>query len=109
MVRVSSQKSPVGGAAVLRDLEKKFFASTSQQQTTYFNKACCQAKLGDTVKALDDLEKSLSLGFDDFSLLKSEPDFDAIRPDLERLMKKYKPKSLLQSIFGPILKQVDIR
>ena len=61
--RVSAQNSPVGGAPVLRDLERVTFPSVLQRQTAHYNIACCRAKLGQSVEALDALETALSLGF----------------------------------------------
>ena len=76
--RVSAQNSPVGGAPVLRDLERVTFPSVLQRQTAHYNIACCRAKLGQSVEALDALETALSLGFDDFQLVQREGDFSAI-------------------------------
>ena len=91
--RVSAQNSPVGGAPVLRDLEGVTFPSVLQRQTAHYNIACCRAKLGQSVEALDALETALSLGFDDFQLVQREGDFSAIRGDVDRLVARFKPRA----------------
>ena len=63
--RVSAQNSPVGGAPVLRDLERVTFPSVLQRQTAHYNIACCRAKLGQSVEALDALETFSSKGAKD--------------------------------------------
>lgn len=100
--RVSVKQSPINGATVPRDLEEVRFASRSQQQTTYFNIACVHAKLADEDKALEALEKSLVLGFDDFDLVSNEADFEFIKADAARLVDKYKPKSIFDILLSPL-------
>ena len=99
--RVSAQNSPVGGAPVLRDLERVTFPSVLQRQTAHYNIACCRAKLGQSVEALDALETALSLGFDDFQLVQREGDFSAIRGDVDRLVQRFKPKGLFKDVSFP--------
>ena len=99
--RVSAQNSPVGGAPVLRDLERVTFPSVLQRQTAHYNIACCRAKLGQSVEALDALETALSLGFDDFQLVQREGDFSAIRGDVDRLVARFKPKGLFKDVSFP--------
>merc|ERR1719327_852884 len=99
--RVSAQNSPVGGAPVLRDLERVTFPSVLQRQTAHYNIACCRAKLGQSVEALDALETALSLGFDDFQLVQREGDFSAIRGDVDRLVSRFKPKGLFKDVSFP--------
>ena len=99
--RVSAQNSPVGGAPVLRDLERVTFPSVLQRQTAHYNIACCRAKLGQSVEALDALETALSLGFDDFQLVQREGDFSAIRGDVDRLIQRFKPKGLFKDVSFP--------
>ena len=96
--RVSAQNSPVGGAPVLRDLERVTFPSVLQRQTAHYNIACCRAKLNQQVEALDALETALSLGFDDFQLVQREGDFSAIRGDVDRLVQRFKPKGLFKDV-----------
>ena len=99
--RVSAQNSPVGGAPVLRDLERVSFPSVLQRQTAHYNIACCRAKLGDATAALDALETALSLGFDDFQLVQREGDFSAIRGDVDRLVQRFRPKGLFKDVSFP--------
>ena len=99
--RVSAQNSPVGGAPVLRDLERVTFPSVLQRQTAHYNIACCRAKLGQSVEALDAHETALSLGFDDFQLVQREGDFSAIRGDVDRLVARFKPKGLFKDVSFP--------
>ena len=98
---MSAQNSPVGGAPVLRDLERVTFPSVLQRQTAHYNIACCRAKLGQSVEALDALETALSLGFDDFQLVQREGDFSAIRGDVDRLVARFKPKGLFKDVSFP--------
>ena len=99
--RVSAQNSPVGGAPVLRDLERVTFPSVLQRQTAHYNIACCRAKLGQSVEALDALETALSLGFDDFQLVQREGDFSHIRGDVDRLVARFQPKGLFKDVSFP--------
>jgi tetratricopeptide (TPR) repeat protein len=105
--RVSAKASPVGGAPVLRDLERVEFPSVLQQQTAHYNIACCKAKIGETVAALDALEMAFSLGFDDFALCKKETDFVGMSDDVDRLLAKYKPKNPLTGFMGLVEKLTD--
>ena len=105
--RVSAKASPVGGAPVLRDLERVEFPSVLQQQTAHYNIACCKAKVGETVGALDALEMAFSLGFDDFALCKKETDFVGMSDDVDRLLAKYKPKNPLTGFMGLVEKLTD--
>ena len=99
--RVSAQNSPVGGAPVLRDLERVSFPSVLQRQTAHYNIACCRAKLGDATAALDALETALSLGFDDFQLVQREGDFATMRGDVDRLVQRFRPKGLFKDVSFP--------
>ncbi len=99
--RVSAQNSPVGGAPVLRDLERVTFPSVLQRQTAHYNIACCRAKLGQSVEALDALETALSLGFDDFQLVQREGDFATMRGDVDRLVQRFRPKGLFKDVSFP--------
>ena len=99
--RVSAQNSPVGGAPVLRDLERVSFPSVLQRQTAHYNIACCRAKLGDATAALDALETALSLGFDDFQLVQREGDFSNIRGEVDRLVQRFRPKGLFKDVSFP--------
>lgn len=96
--RVSAGTSPVGGAPVLRDLERVSFPSVLQRQTAHYNIACCRSKLGQSVEALDALETALSLGFDDFQLVQRERDFDVIRGEVDRLVARFRPKGLFKDV-----------
>lgn len=44
-----------------------------------YNAACCLARMGRTEAALDQLEESLRLGFNDLDLLRTDPDLESIR------------------------------
>ena len=74
------------------------YASQLQQQTAHFNLACCRAKNGDSNGAIESLETALEMGFDDYSLVRKESDFDVIREDADKLVTKYEPKPFLQSL-----------
>lgn len=102
--RVNVKTSPINGATVPRDLEEVRFASLRQKQTTLYNMACVKAKLGEDSKALDDLEKALSIGFDDYHLIRDEDDFKSIAKDAQKLIEKYKPKGIMDQIasFNPL-------
>merc|ERR1719327_747460 len=75
--RVSAQNSPVGGAPVLRDLERVSFPSVLQRET------------------------ALSLGFDDFQLVQREGDFATMRGDVDRLVQRFRPKGLFKDVSFP--------
>lgn len=97
--RVSMTSSPVNGATVPRNLEEVRFPSKSQQQTTYYNMACVFAKLEKEVEAVENLEKALAVGFDDYDLILNEADFGPIAADAARLVEKYRPKGFFETFF----------
>lgn len=87
---------------MLRDLERVTYPSVLQRQTAYYNIACCRAKLGQSVEALDALETAFSQGFDDFGLVSREGDFDGLRGDVDRLVAKFKPRGPLANVAGAL-------
>lgn len=49
--------------------------------TSYYNAACSWSLLGNAEKALEELERSINAGWDDFDHIADDSDFDPIRSD----------------------------
>ena len=58
----------------------------------FYGKACCYSLQGKSDQAIDNLSKSLELGYADFKHLEADTDFDSIRDDprYKKLLAKYK-------------------
>jgi hypothetical protein len=65
-----------------------------------YNIACCHGKLGDVRSGLVALSGCLELGYQDFDVIKADPDMEALRQDprMEGLLQRFQPKDA--GLFG---------
>ena len=68
-------------AASIPDYEKAAALDDSMKPIAYYNIACACSRLQKTDKAIHYFEKALVAGFNDFKLIRKDPDLDNIRKD----------------------------
>jgi len=61
------------------ELDKKYVSFHPSDPVGYYNLSCNYALMGKKKLALDTLEKSIDLGYDNYEHLKNDPDLDNIR------------------------------
>ena len=87
--------------------DKPAIASDGEKISAFYNIACCLSQTGNTDDGLLALLEALSMGYDDYQQIRTDPDLEKLRTDkrFEPLMQKFQKvsrKGLLQDFFSNI-------
>lgn len=85
--------SPVGGSAGGFESRSEQTLDEFEVQAANYNMACAYAQLGKIDESINALKTALENGFDNYAIIRSDPDLDPIKEtkEFEKLMDSFEP------------------
>ncbi len=82
LVQLGSSYAKKGNYDKSLTIDKKLIRISPRDPYGYYNLSCNYAMIGKKKLALDALEKSVDLGYNDYEHIKKDPDLDGVRRSL---------------------------